>query len=304
MIQQRRIAAAALGVALVALAIVLLIGGNRFGSTVARVREAEDDASEHDGCRPVVDAPAGDDHDAAAGTGGRPSAAAGADDHRCDLSEVGRRDRYRARVRAEHDVPPHDDGVRRLRVVGEDDSGWRGSRAFRLPRSRRRVAGSAGRRRGEPRRQVLLRHQLLDVRRELRARRQRRVQRTRRSVAELRLPRRPEVARDRRGRSGRHGAEVHRGHARQPLHPRDQLVLVRPQRRRPGDLQGGPPHPARDRSARHRREPRLAHRVHRGYGLERRRAPRPRVVRAGLVPRRRPLAAPRRARRPAASTCT
>ena len=54
---------------------------------------------------------------------------------------------------------------------------------------------------------------------------------------------------------GRDGAEVHRGHARQPLHPRDQLVLLRPQRDRPRDVQGDPPHPARHRSARHRREP-------------------------------------------------
>ena len=66
---------------------------------------------------------------------------------------------------------------------------------------------------------------------------------------ELRVPGRPEDAGDHRRRAGRHGPEVRRGHARRPLRPRHQLVLVRPQRHRPRDVQGGQAHPARHRPA-------------------------------------------------------
>ena len=72
---------------------------------------------------------------------------------------------------AEHDVSPHDDGVRPGRVAREDDPRRRRPRELRVSGPRRGVPRRAGRRRGESRSQVLLRHQLLDVRRQLRARR-------------------------------------------------------------------------------------------------------------------------------------
>ena len=128
------------------------------------------------------------------------------DDHRRDLAEVGRRDGNRSRVRAEHDVPPHDDRVRRRGCAREDDPRQRRSRELRLPGSRRAVARRAGRGCGQPGSPVLLRHELLDVRRRLRAGGQRQLRRPRWAVAELRVPRRSEDARDHRCHAGRDGA--------------------------------------------------------------------------------------------------
>ena len=216
--------------------------------------------------------------------------------HRRDLAEVGRRDRNRPRVRAEHDVPAHHDRVHRRGVAREDDSRPRRPRELRVPRPSRAVTRCARGGCGRSRSSLLLRHQLLDVRRRLRSRGQRQLQGPRRSLTELRVPPRPEAAGDHRSRAGRDGAEVHRGHARQSLHPRDQLVLVRPERHRPRNLQGDPAHPARHRSARHRGEQVVERRLRRGDGLHRRRPHRSADVRALLVPGRRPFAPPGGAR--------
>ncbi len=53
---------------------------------------------------------------------------------------------------------------------------------------------------------------------------------------------------------------------RQPLPPRHQLVHLRPERRRHRDRQGGQAHRHGSVPARHRREPRLPHRVRRDHG--------------------------------------
>ena len=114
---------------------------------------------------------------------------------------------HRPRVRAEHDVPAHDDRVRRRD----------GALVKTIPDSvdlaQFGIAGHPGISRGAPveaavdhAHQYVFASQLLDVRRQLRSRGLRQLRRARRPEPELRLPREPEDARDRRGRSGRHGA--------------------------------------------------------------------------------------------------
>ena len=158
------------------------------------------------------------------------------------------------RVRAEHDVPPHDDRVRRRRRAREDDPRQRRPRGFGIP-------GHPGLSRGAPvEGAVSPDHRFFYV--------------TNYSMygagfgpegtdnctgpgglstsflyrVELKRSRSP-------GDPGRDGPEVRRGLPRQPLHPRDELVLVRPVGHRPRDVPGDPPHPARHRSAWHRGQP-------------------------------------------------
>ena len=83
---------------------------------------------------------------------------------------------------------------------------------------------------------------------------------------QLPLPHRHREARDRRRRPGRQGAEVRGGDARRQVRARDQLVQLRPERRRRRDQPRGQADPARPVPTRHRGHARLADRVHRGDG--------------------------------------
>ncbi len=193
-----------------------------------------------------------DDHDHAAHPVVGRCHVAVPDHHRRHLTEVRRRVATGARVRAEHDVPPHHDGVRPQRQPREDDPRHRGPHRVRDPRAPGSVEGGTGRGRVHPRRHARVRVELLDVRPGLRPGGQRRLPGEQQHRPELPLPHQHQDARDRRRRARRQGPEVRRRHPRRPLRAGHQLVQLRPQHRRRVHRPRGEAHPARALPARHR----------------------------------------------------
>ena len=146
------------------------------------------------------------------------------------------------------------------------------ARVSGVPRRLARRSGGGGVLFG---RALRVRLQLLDVRRRLRPRGQRHVLAELGLRPELRLPHRHGRAPHRPRIPGRVGAEGRRRHARRPLRPRLQLVLVRPERRLDAAPTRGEADPHRGVSARDRGRAERPRSVRRRHGRQRPRARRP-----------------------------
>ena len=185
----------------------------------------------------------------------------------------------RLRDRAEHDVPPLRDGLRRaLAEARQDDLGRREASRARVSRATRERAGARPSRRRSRRTAATRTSRTTRCTGRASGRREATAARRRPATTQLRLPHRHADAQDRRGLPGGGGAEGRRRHARPPLRARLELVHLGSERHLDPQGARGEADPDRRVPARNRGLAEGERRLRRRDGRHGARAGRPRAL--------------------------